>query len=318
MNQKRFVTYAWIVLGYMLLVIMFGAFVRATGAGAGCGSHWPLCNGEVLPRPERIETLIEFTHRITSAISGILVLIMLFWAFRAFPKGHPVRLGAILSTFFVITEGLVGAGLVLFELVANNVSVARTVSIAAHLINTFLLLASLTLTGWWGKGGGRLRLRGQGTVGWLLALAFVAMLILGATGAITALGDTLFPVGSLAEGLAQDFDANAHFLIRLRVWHPVVAVATGIFLWYASSVIARRRASDNTRRFANLIKGLFVIQLLAGFVNVVLLAPVWMQLLHLLLADLVWIALVLLAAAALDRALVPSTQSATLATQVGD
>lgn len=318
MNQKRFATYAWIVLGYMLLVIMFGAFVRATGAGAGCGSHWPLCNGDIIPRPERIETAIEFTHRITSAISGILVLIMLFWGFRAFPKGHPVRLGAVLSTFFVITEGLVGAGLVLFELVAHNASVARTVSIAAHLINTFLLLASLTLTGWWGRGGGRLRLRDQGTVGWLLALSFVAMLILGATGAITALGDTLFPAGSLAEGLSQDFDANAHFLVRLRVWHPVVAVATGIFLWYASSVIARRRASDNTRRFANLIKGLFVIQLLAGFINVLLLAPVWMQLLHLLLADLVWIALVLLAAAALDRALAPSAEPAVLVSQPGD
>lgn len=318
MTQKRFATFTWIVLGYMLLVIMFGAYVRATGSGAGCGSHWPLCNGDVIPRPERIETIIEFTHRVTSAFSGVLVLIMLFWAFRAFPKGHPVRLGAVLSTVFVITEGLVGAGLVLFELVADNMSTARTISIAAHLINTFLLLASLTLTGWWGGGGNKLRLREQGTVGWLLGLSFVAMLILGATGAITALGDTLFPVESLAEGIAQDLDPTAHFLVRLRVWHPVVAVATGLFLWYASSVIVRQRPSATTRRFANAIKILFVIQLAAGFVNLVLLAPVWMQLLHLLLADLVWIALVLLSAAALDRELAPRPESATFAPQTGD
>ncbi len=318
MSQKWFVRFAWVVLGYILLVILFGAYVRATGAGAGCGSHWPLCNGDVIPRPERIETVIEFTHRITSALSGVLILVMLGWAFRAYPKGNPTRLGAVLSTVFVITEGLVGAGLVLFELVADNVSTARTFSIAAHLINTFILLAVIVLTIWWCSGGNRLRWRGQGSLGWLVAISLFGMLLVGASGAVTALGDTLFPAESLAEGLAQDFDPLANALVRLRVWHPVIAVGTGIFLWYATSLMARKRPSSAATRYANGVKLVFGIQLLAGVVNVLLLAPIWMQMVHLLLADLLWIVLVFFAAAVLDEERLPSAETPVVIPQATD
>ncbi|HRO25313.1 MAG TPA: COX15/CtaA family protein, partial [Promineifilum sp.] len=166
-SQANFARYAWFVLTFLILVILWGAFVRATGSGAGCGSHWPLCNGVVVPREPRIETLIELTHRVTSALSGVLVLAMLFWAFRLFPKGHIVRKAAAWSTVFIITEGLVGAGLVLFEWVAHNQSVRRAISMAVHLVNTFLLLAAVALTAWWAGAGSdyRLRLRGHGRVG---------------------------------------------------------------------------------------------------------------------------------------------------------
>ncbi|HEX6288865.1 MAG TPA: COX15/CtaA family protein [Herpetosiphonaceae bacterium] len=299
MKLTRLATYAWTVLAYNLAIILWGAYVRASGSGAGCGSHWPLCNGEIIPRNPQIETLIEFTHRLSSGLALIMVLALLIWAFRASPLGHPVRLGAFLSTFFIITEALVGAGLVLFMLVADNASMARALFMAVHLLNTFLLLGALTLTAWWASGGQAIRLRGQGTVALLLGAGIVGMLVLGVSGAITALGDTLFPASSLAEGLRQDFSPTAHLLLRLRVLHPTIAVGLGMYLLFAASCVSVLRPNVQTRRFARMIVALFVAQLAAGLVNVLLLAPIWMQLVHLLLADLVWIALILLAATAL-------------------
>lgn len=293
---SRFAKYAWGVLAYNLLVILWGVYVRASGSGAGCGSHWPLCNGEVIPQSPQVQTLIEFTHRLMSGLSLILVVGLIVWAFRAYPKGHPARLGASLSMFFIITEALVGAGLVLFSWVAQNASIGRVISMSVHLVNTFFLLASLTLTAWWSSGGDRLRLRGQGLALWGLGLGLLGVIILGVTGSITALGDTLFPASSLAAGIQQDFSPTSHFLIRLRVWHPLIAITVGLYLIFVSLLLAMFRPSPRMKRFTMLLSGLFVLQLAAGLINLVLLAPVWMQLLHLLLADSVWIALVLLAA----------------------
>ena len=302
-NNTNFTRYAWFVLAFLILVVLWGAFVRATGSGAGCGSHWPLCNGVVVPREPQIETIVEFTHRVTSAFSGVLVLGMLFWAFRLFAKGHIVRRAAVYSTVFIITEGLVGAGLVLFEWVADNESVARAISMAVHLVNTFLLLAAVALTAWFSgmKGDYRLQLRGQGHAGRLTAGAVGLLLLLGVSGAITALGDTLFPSGTLREGIAADFASTAHFLVRLRVYHPIIAVVTSIYLWLAAGAIAAARPGIGALLFSNAIRVLVVVQLAAGVFNILLNVPVWMQLVHLLLADLMWIAVVLLGAAALAR-----------------
>lgn len=307
-SKSNFTRFAWFILFYLLLVILWGAFVRATGSGAGCGSHWPLCNGVVVPREAQVETLIEFTHRVTSTFSGILVLVMLWWAFRLYPKGHIVRKAAAWSTIFIITEGLVGAGLVLFEWVADNESVGRAVSIAVHLINTFFLLAAVTLTAWWsgsvgaeGSGNFSLRLRGQGRIGWMITGGLAMLLILGASGAITALGDTLFPSGTLREGIGQDFLPTAHFLVRLRIYHPILAVFTGVYLFMTAPIIARARPGIGALAFSKAVKVLVILQLIAGVVNILLNVPIWMQLVHLLLADLLWIAVVLLGAATLSQ-----------------
>jgi len=297
MLLNRFAKYAWAVLVFNLGVILWGAFVRASGSGAGCGSHWPLCNGEVLPRSPRVETVIEFAHRMSSGLAFLLVLVLLIWAIRTYPKGHPVRLGSGLAMFFIITEALVGAGLVLFRWVAEDASTGRVISIAVHLVNTFFLLAALTLTAWWESGGERLHLRGQGAILWLFLFALFGVLALGVSGAITALGDTLFPSESLAAGVVQDFSPQAHFLIRLRVWHPLIAVIVGFYTLFLAGLVAMFRVTTRVRRIAGFLAVGFVLQLLAGLVNLVLLAPVWMQIVHLLLADLVWIGLVLLAAA---------------------
>lgn len=301
--MSRFAKYCWLVLGYNLLVILWGAFVRATGSGAGCGSHWPTCNGEVIPRPESVETLVEFTHRLTSGLALLMVLALFVWAFRTHPRKHVVRLGASLSLLFIITEALIGAGLVLFEWVAHNTSVARAISMALHLVNTFLLLAALSLTAWWASGGLRFRLRGQGRVLRLIASALAAMLVVGATGAVIALGDTLF----LGLGIQPEDSPLVRTLILLRPVHPIVAILAGVHLVVVGIWVLNRRPSPSAARWAMGMVMLYVVQLLAGAINVVLKAPVWMQLVHLLLSDLIWIALVLFAASALatEEATVP-------------
>lgn len=298
--MSAFRRYAWWVLGYNLLVILWGAYVRATGSGAGCGNHWPLCNGEVLPRPERVETLIELSHRLTSGLDGLLVLGLAIWAFRLFPRRHPVRPAAVWSLFFLIVEALIGAGLVRFGLVGDDDSIARALVMAAHLVNTFLLLAALTLTAWRaGRGGreaGAARGRLPGAARLVLAAGFAALLVVGSSGAVAALGDTLFPAESFRAGLAHDLSPAAHLLVRLRVLHPVLAAVAALLLPAGAAWLARRSPSPALAATARGVTWLVAVQVVAGFVNLALAAPVWLQLVHLLLADLVWIAWVLLAA----------------------
>ncbi len=299
-GQRRFSYYAWGVLAWLLLVILWGAFVRATSSGAGCGSHWPLCNGVVLPRSPAAETLIELSHRLTSALAGLLVIGLLAWAFRAFPKGHRVRKGAAWTMAFILTEGLIGAVIVLFEWVAQDASMARVLSMVLHLCNTYTLVAALTLTAWWAAGGPPVRIRGQGRRSLLLGTLVALLLGVAMLGAVTALGDTLFRATSHAEGFAQTFSDTSHLAVRLRVLHPVLAILTGAVLFWCVRVLGAGNAADApVRRLGGLLEILYLGQVALGVVNVYLLAPVWMQLLHLLLADVLWIFFVLFAATVL-------------------
>src|SRR5215510_7787536 len=224
MNLNRFAIYAWFVLAFNLLVIVWGAYVRASSSGAGCGSHWPLCNGEIIPSSPTIKTITEYSHRLSSGLALLLVAGALIWAFRAYASRHQLRYFAAAAMFFMLTEAAIGAGLVLFEMVAENKSVARALWMSAHLINTFLLVGTLALMAWAATTGERFKLRGQGSINWMFAAAIGATLILGVSGAVTALGATLFPVTSLAEGLKQDLSPTAHILIRLRFFHPIIAI----------------------------------------------------------------------------------------------
>ena len=294
--MSQFAKFCWGVLAYNIAVILWGAYVRATGSGAGCGSHWPTCNGDVIPRPQSVETLIEFAHRASSGLALLAVLGMFFWAFRLHPRRHIVRLGASLSLLFIITEALVGAGLVLFEWVARDTSVARAISMAVHLVNTFLLLMALTLTAWWASGGEPIRLRGQGRVLRLLAVGAVAVLILGMSGAVIALGDTLF----LGLGVRPEESPLVRTLVAIRPIHPVMAVLVGIYLSVMGLRLLDLRPHPLTARLVVALMMLYVVQMLAGGVNVVLKAPVWMQIVHLLLSDLIWVVLVLLAVVSLS------------------
>lgn len=287
-GSLRYTRYAWGVLVLNLGVILWGAFVRATGSGAGCGSHWPLCNGVALPRDPATATLIEFTHRLTSGLALLAVLGLCVWAFRAFPKGDLTRRSAAASLALILVEALLGAGIVLLEYVEQNKSFGRAIYLCAHLTNTLLLIGALTCTAWFSSRG--IRSLGEGR--WRLRLhwGFAAALVAAVTGAIAALGDTLFPAASLAEGLRADFSADSHLLLRLRLFHPVVAACAGAYLLYLGFLVLRREPVFAARALI----AVTAIQLAAGVVNVLLLAPVWMQLLHLFLGNILWISLVVL------------------------
>lgn len=301
--------FAWFVLAFNLAVIVWGGFVRASGSGAGCGAHWPLCNGVVVPQDPKLETLIELGHRLTSGLALVAVVVLGIWTLRRHTKatqeGAAMRRLAWLAILFIFGEAALGAGLVLLEYVGQNSSGARAVWMAGHLVNTFLLLAILALLA---ERSGR-ETRGEKlpvkrvpagtTTGpaprWLDLLSFTALLFTATTGAIAALGDTLFPAATLTAGLEQDLSPTAHFLIQLRILHPLVAIGAGV-LWIhlaqkiRSAVPAGARASLWAMSLIGLVAGQFAI----GLATLAFLAPVPLQLLHLLVADLVWIAGVLL------------------------
>lgn len=307
MKLTRFAKYAWGVVAFNLIVILWGAYVRASSSGAGCGSHWPLCNGEIIPRAPTIKTIVEFSHRLSSGLALLLTIGLLVWAFRSLAKKHPARMYASLSMFFMLTEAAVGAGIVLFEYVAENKSMARALWMSVHLINTFLLVAMLSLTAWTASIEQQLRPRKQSGLNWLFLAAILGTLILGVSGAVTALGGTLFPVTSLAEGLKQDLSPTAHILIRLRFFHPFIAIGAGALLILTAFLARAWHGSEWTKRFSASLIFFVLMQMIAGLANLLLHAPIWLQIVHLLLSDLIWIALVLLTFTALRQ---PAHESA--------
>jgi len=308
MKLKYFAPFTWGVLGWNLIVILWGAYVRATGSGAGCGRHWPLCDGQVVPQAPDVAMSIEFTHRMLSGGALLLIAIMVIWGFRITNKEHPVRKGLVAAGILIVTEALLGAGLVLFELVEENSSVARAIAVALHLANTFLLVGSLVLTAHWAAGGRAIQLKDQGSKVWLLGGGLLGMLIIGMSGAVTALGDTLFPAGSLVEGLTADLEPNAHFLVRLRVYHPIIAVTIALYSLYLVRVLFAQN-NGMARKFLAALVIIGIVQLSIGLINLLLLVPIPTQLLHLLTADLVWITYILTTAVLLAKPEAPSADS---------
>lgn len=301
--------FAWGVLAFDVLVIVWGAFVRGTGSGAGCGSHWPDCNGEVIPYPQRIETLIELTHRLTSGMSLVLVLALFFWALASLAKGHPARKAAAAALAFTVLEAIIGAGLVLFGWVEKDASAMRGIVMAIHLVNTLGLLGSLVLTAWFATGNRRLELRGQGVVGTVIGFGIAGIAMLSASGAVAALGNTLFPPGSLVEGLRQDFDPASHVFVRLRIFHPLIAMMVGLFLVLAAGLLMHLRPSEYVNRWSRAMVATLFGQMVFGMLTLLLHAPTWMALGHLILADLLWVFFVLFAVEALAEG-VPRIEAA--------
>lgn len=287
------VRYAWAVVAYNILVILWGALVRATGSGAGCGNHWPLCNGQVVPLAPRIDTIIEFTHRCMTGGAIFLVPALLVWTFRATIKGQAARAMAVASTVLLVNEAILGALLVKLGYVTGNQSVGRVVMLSIHLSNTLLLLGALTLTAvvlHTGQSTRELRLRGTKAV-WTIA-GLAATIVVGVSGSLAALGDTLFPASSLRAAFEQDISSSSPLLLRLRGIHPLSAVIAAVFVVW----IVREARRTGAHRLAIAVLALLGAQFLLGLVDVALLAPTWMQILHLLGADLYWTALVALAA----------------------
>ncbi|MCS6886189.1 MAG: COX15/CtaA family protein [Acidobacteriota bacterium] len=305
LRKPYLVEYSWLVLIYNVGVIVWGAYVRATGSGAGCGSHWPLCNGEVVPRSPQMQTLIEFTHRSTSGLALLLVFGLAWWVYRSVPT-RLARGAAFASVFFILAEAAIGAGLVLLGLVGNDTSMMRAAYLSVHLVNTFLLVATLALTAWFVTyPDSVVTLKLQTAV--MAAVGVLMLVLVGVSGAITALGDTLFPARSLAEGIAQDFSPASHLFVKLRIWHPIAAVVAGLCVSLFAIGMVRDDRRSELRWLLWITVLLVLVQIFVGLVNVALLAPVWLQLIHLALADALWASYVLLSVAAMTNR--PSLQT---------
>jgi len=298
----RFAKYAWFVLGWNMLVILWGVFLRASKSGDGCGQHWLTCHGEIIPSAPELKTIIEFSHRIMSAIDGVIVLILVIWAFRLWSTDRSASSRSafrmsIGSLIFVVTEALVGAGLVLTGNTAVTLTAARPFWMAGHLINTFILLAFLSLTAWYASGGRRINFRTEWKVNALLILAVAAIFLVGVSGSVAALSSMLFPSESLAEGMAKDFSTTSNILLRLRVSHPILSIMTAVYLIFLAGWLRARSAGDQAvTRWSNILSILVLSQILFGAATLLTLAPILMQLGHLLLADAIWISFVLLSA----------------------
>ena len=283
--------FAWITLGYFILVVLWGAVVRATDSGGGCGANWPLCNGDYFPHHPRLATMIEFAHRSSSGMCSFLTIALAVWTFRRTAKGHRARKAVLWSAFFLVTEALLGAALVLRHWVEGNVSTGRTIAQSIHFTNTLLLMAALALTAWFLRDGEDVEPpRGSKRVAWL---AVIATILVGATGSLAALADTLFPSPNLMAALHADLAAGAPVLVRMRWLHPAAAVLAMVCVVWLLRSVGRWGAA------AKAVAGLLVAQFVLGGLDVLLLAPTWLQVVHLLGADLYWVALVVLAAGAL-------------------
>lgn len=297
--MTRFAKFAWGLVGYTFLVVLWGAFVRASFSGDGCGAHWPDCHGELLPASPSAKTAIEFIHRASSGLVLPLVIILGVWATRLFAKGHPIRRAALGSIFFTCTEALIGMWLVKKELVARSMADERAIWMSLHLVNTFFLLMAMVVAAWYASGGQKVQWKNQGAVSWAVGAALAGMLVLGISGAVTALGDMLYPSATLIEGLRQDFSSTSHFLVRLRVLHPLIATSIGVYCIILVGLLNQWRPSPQGRRFGAWVVGVIFAQMGFGIANYFAGAPVWMQIVHLGLADLLWIALVMTSSAAL-------------------
>ena len=299
--MRQFARFVWFVLLYDVAVVLWGAYVRVSFSGDGCGAHWPLCNGEIVPHAQQTKTLVELAHRVTSGGSLVVALVLFVWALRVAPKGSDVRRWSAWALVFTASEALIGAAIVLLRLVAHDKSLERGFSTSFHLTNTFLLLASIAVTTRVATGAPALAFKKRGWLGVVAAGALATTVIIAATGSIAALGDTLYPSHSLAEGLAQDASPSAPLFIRLRALHPFIAIFGGVLLLAFATLAPATRPTRDVQRLARGLSIAYFVQVALGLLNIRFLAPTWLQLVHLLSADVVWVLLVLLATAALGE-----------------
>jgi len=276
MKLKNF---AWILFIYTLLVILWGAWVRISHSGDGCGASWPVCHGQVIPEIQQTKTLVEYSHRLTSGLFGFLVLGLFFWVRKKFPKGSSQRLLASVTLVLTITEALLGAKLVLLRLVGQNDSFFRLFAMTLHQLNSFLLTGFVFLSAYFISFP---QLQFKGWKAYRLAGLF---LLIGMSGAIAALAGTLFPTQSLWEGIVNDFSPDSHMFLRLRILHPALALSLSALFVY---LFVNQDSNPEAQKAKHQTIVAFVIMVAFGGLTLINLSPLWMKVTHLALAHLLW------------------------------
>lgn len=290
--QKKLIPILWTVVAYTILVIIWGAWVRISHSGDGCGDTWPLCQGEFIPAASAAKkTWIEHFHRVMSGLFGIVIIAGYFYIRRTFSQGHPIRWAALASLILTITEALLGAKLVLSGLVGTNASMMRSLIMGLHFLNSALLVASVTLTALFSQ---HLQWRRRSikqiiqtrVLNRLPIVALALFIFLGATGTIAALSTTLFPSTSLLEGFTKDFSDQSHMLLRLRALHPTMGIFAGVALAIMFLLVGETtdKSEHRVRRLSHLVAGVTSAAIVVGTVTLLWLSPLPLRLTHLALA----------------------------------
>ncbi len=311
-SRRKYRVLAWSVLIFNVGVVLGGAIVRATGSGDGCGESWPTCTDRLFPANPGVETVIEFSHRITSLLAIFGVIALYVFAVRLYEKGNRVRNGAAASLALLLFESLLGAALVIFGWVDQDASIGRMIIVPLHLTNTYILLGALTVTAWWSSGNPGPVKPVDARVKRDLILSGIGLVLLGATGALNALADSLYPAESFISGVTAEFSGDAPWLLEVRIFHPIIAIAVGFGVAYAVMRLAAT-ATDRTRQLGIAVSVLIVVQFFIGLINVMLAAPLEIQVIHLAIADTIWIIFLLFGASLLGErapAELPAEQTA--------
>lgn len=125
----------------MFIVLMMGSTVTNTGSSEGCGRSWPLCHGEFIPS-YAVETAIEFSHRLVTAIEGVLILAVSVGAILIRRGNRQVMaLVAVLIGTLVLQSGL-GAAAVMWPqspaIMASHFGISMTCFAAIFLLTRYL------------------------------------------------------------------------------------------------------------------------------------------------------------------------------------
>ena len=282
-NNKSFSYFCLSLLVFCLVVILWGAWVRISHSGDGCGMNWPDCHNQYfLDKNTDKKTWTEWIHRASTALFGLMVLALNIWAFFKFPKKHILRKSSLTVLFFTITEALIGAGLVKFGLTGAHFSLARILVMSFHLINSLLLAGSLFMC--W-----RFSLKNNLQFSfshrkYFLSFIFI-FFIIAFFGSLSALSATLFPSDSLVDGFLKDFQSDSHVLVRLRWLHPVLALLLGGgFAGYCHKFFKTNKEKKDKALI--LFTACLGLALVSGLLNLFLLSPVFLKLSHLLIVYL--------------------------------
>jgi heme o synthase len=301
-GNSSFANYAWVVLAYNFLVVAWGVFLRASNFGDGCGTNWPFCGGEKNPAKGSLATLVESSHRLSTMLVGVLVIIMLVWSIRKFERGHLARRASWVVLGLTLFEGFIGRHLVVRELVTSNDTVERALWMCLHVTSTFGLLGAIAIAALSASHIRPLQFKKQGVAGWLLATGFIGTILLGVSGAISAFGHQVRPD---VHGLSDRLKPAAFWASKLAVAHPVGSASIGLFLLLMVGLVQHLRPDPFVRNAGKLVIGLLGVQMLVGLINIFYKAPIGLQMVHLVMADANWVSLVVLAVAALGVGIEP-------------
>ncbi len=280
MSLKRYRSYLVFLWIYSILVIVWGAWVRISKSGDGCGTSWPLCNNTIIPDTENTHTLIELTHRLSTGIYGILAILLVIWTFKLYSKQHNIRKISLFILSLTILEALIGAKLVLFGLVGGNTGVDRIIVMSLHQVTSVLLTGSVAKAYY-------LTFTNKINPSYLIATLKIMFLLIVATGGIAALSNTVFPSNSIIEGLMSDLDPNSHILLKLRIIHPILAMT----LTFAMLFIIIKLYKDDPK-YAIKLSIFISIGVVIGLITLITLSPTYMKLIHLTIAHIIWAVIV--------------------------